>query len=299
MAIRQKARLQQIVDAAALGAAKELSLANTKTEQVAAAAEAQVKAYFQAMRDDKAADHPTARTTITKSPLKVEVVAQQKVTSPFGGAFGFGADDIEARAVAQVIGRPNICVLALNDSDNGTLSLEHNAKVTGDDCAVYSNSNHNIGIKSKNSAMLKATTICSAGGVQGGGKNFEPAPYFDCPQFDDPLAGRPEPTIGSCDPNQAKAITSSTTLTPGTYCGLTISNGAAVTLAKGVYVIKGAPLVVAGGASITGSGVGFFLTGANAAFDFQSGSTVKLEAPETGAARRPADLHSEIKRQHE
>ena len=48
---------------------------------------------------------------------------------------------------------------------------------------------------------------------------------------------------------------------PGTYCGLTITGGAQVQLASGIYVIKNGPLIVTGGAGIFGEGVGFFLTG--------------------------------------
>ena len=281
MAIKQKSRLQQLVDAAALAAAKELSLSNTKTEQVAATIETMVKAHFEAMKDPLVTAKPNITTKITKSPLQVDVSATQAFEPPFGGAFGFNVGELEARAVAQVIGRPNICVLALHETSNGTLSLEQNARVTGDDCAVYSNSTHNIGIKSKNSAVLTATTICSAGGVQGDGKNFQPAPYFDCPQFEDPLAGRAEPFAGACDPTRPTKITSSRFLSPGTYCGLEISNGAQVTLSSGKYIIKNKPLIVSGGAKLSGKHVGFFFAG-SAYFELKEDTTISLEAPITG-----------------
>ena len=152
----------------------------------------------------------------------------------------------------------------------------------GRDRAIYSNSTHNVGIKSKNSAILKASTICSAGGVQGGGRNFDPPPYLDCPSFEDPLGNRPEPTADSCLNGTPTEIKMSGRLEPGTHCGLIVSNGASVELSPGIYAIKDGPLVVQDGAKISGKGVGFYLTGASASVHFAANSSVVLEAPTTG-----------------
>jgi Flp pilus assembly protein TadG len=282
LAFRQESRLQQLVDTAALAGAKELSLSNSKIDGIASVVESVVKSYFSAMRDTKNANIPVVATVITQSPLRVEVNAEQTYTPVLGGTFGLTIKSVKAHAVAQVIGKPNICVLALNPSASGALSLEHKARVTGENCAIYSNSIHSVGIKSKNSARLTATVICSAGGIQGGGTNFNPEPYVDCPAFDDPLSGRVEPQATNCDPSLPTEITSSRQIWPATYCGLTIRNGAEVTLQPGIYIFKNAPLIVRDNGAVKGAGVGLFFTGNGAKFDFQDASTINLEAPTSG-----------------
>ena len=281
-ALSQKSRLQNIVDSSALAAASELSLSNSQTDNVSGVVQALVDDYFKASYSSGKHSTPIVHTAISTDPMQVKVTANQQFTSFFGDAFGLQSTALEASAVAQIVGRPNICVLALHPSSDGALSLEKNARVTGKDCAVYSNSSHNVGIKSKNSAILKASTICSAGGVQGGGRNFDPPPYLDCPSFEDPLGSRPEPNADSCANGKPTEIKISGRLEPGTHCGLIVSNGASVELRPGIYAIKDGPLIVQDGAKISGKGVGFYLTGASASILFAANSSVVLEAPTTG-----------------
>ena len=96
-----------------------------------------------------------------------------------------------------------LCVLGLALKDgktNGTgLTLNENAKLTGNGCAVYSNATKKDAIESNSGALVEAGFICASGGVKGDVDNFDPAPLTDCPQVTDPLKTRPEPTIGSCD----------------------------------------------------------------------------------------------------
>lgn len=279
--LHQKSRLQSIVDAAAIAAASELSLSNASTTNVSSVVQAIAERYFKATQTSKFSSAPQVSTSVGTSPLQVKVSATQDLISTFG-TFGYGTKTVTATATAQVVGRPNICVLALHPSTNGALSLEQRARVTGDDCGVYSNSTHNIGIKTKNSAVLKAATICSAGGVQGTGHGFDPPPYLDCPTFKDPLAARPEPSVGVCTTSKVTVIKTSQKLLPGTYCGLTVTNGASVELAPGIFVFKDAPLIVNKGARLSGKKVGLFATGKGAYFEFDGDSIISLEAPTTG-----------------
>ncbi len=57
--------------------------------------------------------------------------------------------------------------------------------------------------------------------------------------------------------------------------------GADVKFYPGIYYIEG-ELKSSGGLSISGTGVGFYLTGDDAGVDVSGGGTVNLSAPETG-----------------
>ncbi|MEL6753746.1 MAG: hypothetical protein AAFO57_06955, partial [Pseudomonadota bacterium] len=73
------------------------------------------------------------------------------------------------------------------------------------------------------------------------------------------------------------------TLNPGVYCGgITITGGTA-NLNSGVYVMKDGSLTVWQGGSITGTNVGFFMTGPLSTITFTGSSTVSLTAPKTGS----------------
>jgi hypothetical protein len=190
--------------------------------------------------------------------------------------------DVEVRSAARVVGSPNICVLGLNAHEQGTISLEQSARVTGQGCAVFSNSAHPRGLKSKNSATLTARMICTRGGKDGGPGNYAPEPTVNCPSFEDPLLSRFEPDVGFCDPSAPRVVTTKISLAPGTYCGLEIAAGGEVNLFRGVYVFLDRPLVVRDGGSLIGDNAGLFFKGQSAFFTFEAGSHISLEAPQDG-----------------
>lgn len=279
--ILQRQRLQDAVDAAALAATRELGLADSRRENVTAVVETIVTAAMRA--NGFMARMPTMKTVVTSDPLEIRVDAQQQLTTYFGGGFGLLPSQIQVAAVARIVGRPNVCLLGLDPSSNGTISLEKNAMVVAQNCAAFSNSTAMNGLKSKDSATLSATLICSAGGRDGGKGNFTPEPLTDCPTFDDPLASRPEPPVDACDANLPKVVDSSMELRPGTYCGgLRVKSLANVTLQPGIYVIKDGGLQVDDNARLTGMGVGFFLVGDKAVISFKRRSSIDLSASSNG-----------------
>ena len=92
-----------------------------------------------------------------------------------------------------------LCVLALHESNSGAISLQEKARMTGNRCAVYSNSSSSSGIIPRSGATLAGHLICSTGGTKGGETNFQPAALTDCPKMPDPLIDRSPPYIGGCD----------------------------------------------------------------------------------------------------
>ncbi len=283
--LTHKAVLQDAADTAAIAGAKQLSMADAKHENVEAVVTAMVERYIADNRKSlikKGAIAPIVKAKVSSDPLQVEVSVTQGVKAAVGGTYGLEFPPINVKSVARILGRPNICVLALDPSANGALSLEHRALVTGRNCAVYSNSSHATAIQAKNSATLTASFICSRGGKSGGPGNFSPEPMVDCPGFDDPLADRPEPLVGPCL-SPALVQGAENALVPGTYCGgLTLEGGTITTLLPGVYTFKDGPLIVEDGATLTGVDIGLHFSGRDAYFEFHEKTTISLKAPTTG-----------------
>jgi Flp pilus assembly protein TadG len=281
MLIRQKALLQSAADAAATAAAKEFTLIDTSKHDINAMTQAKVEAFMRAGTSGAAGGYQVTGTAAL-SPLQVTVDVLQQFTTPFGVLRG-ATSRLSVRSVAQVIGRPNICVLGLEDTGDGAIELWTNARMTAQNCAVYANSTSSAGIKSKNNARLSASLICSAGGADGGVSSFNPQPMTDCPALEDPLAGRPAPPVGACRATGLKIVSQGVKLEPGVYCGgIEISGSSVVELAAGVYVMKDGPLIVRDTASLSGEDVGFFLTGTEAWFRFATSTTISLAAPRSG-----------------
>lgn len=279
--VQAQDQMQAAADAAALAAARELSLANSKQSGIASVVEAVAGNFVDAAADGELwAKELTKKTSLDEDALIVRVTLASKVPVALGLLAGQTEWEVTAASEARVLGQPNICVLGLDDSAVGTIALEKKADVLGDGCAVFSNSSHTNGIKSKNSSTLTASLICTAGGKDGGPGNFMPEPLTDCPQFEDPLADRPEPAVSAdCEANGLVVSGTSETLKPGTYCGgLRIEGAAEVTLERGIFVFKDGPLAVGGGAVLKGDGVGLFFSGAGAVLAVDSDSTVSLEA---------------------
>lgn len=271
-----KTRLQGAADAAATAAAREMHVATTDTTQIQSVAQSVVKANL-----GSSASGVTVATSTTSNPITVSVDVSLKSTTFFASLTNNPI--LEARAVARLIGGIPICILGLEEKSAGAVSLEKSARMTGNSCAVYSNSTNPQGIKSKDAAVVKAGLICSAGGKVGGKANFDPLPLTDCPKMEDPLLGRPAPYVGGCDYNKRQISGGSTTLKPGVYCGgLSITDNAMVTFDSGIYVMKDGPLVVEDGADVVGEYVGFYFTGSKATFRFGVASHISLAAPRDG-----------------
>ncbi len=222
-------------------------------------------------------------TTVNDDASSITVAIERTWTPYFARIFSTSSPSVKASATAQLVGTGKICVLALDETSAGAVSLTKKADLEAAQCGVYSNSTHTSGIVSTGTSLLKANLTCSAGGVSGTGGNFAPYPTTDCPPLPDPLADRQPPVVGPCDFNDYVAWDWEETLQPGVYCGgIEIGQGIVATFEPGVYIIKDGPFVVASNAVATGDNVGFYLVGDSATFGFTSKATVEFTAPKDG-----------------
>lgn len=268
---------QAAADAAALAAASDLFVVTSDKAQAVSVAKQVVVANL-----DTTGSKIDIATVVGNDPPTVTVTVSEDAKLYFAAFLdSFPNTHVSASATAQVVGSTRICVLALDDKTQGGVSIETKARLTGNGCAVYSNSMSSQSIVAKNSAAVKASLTCAAGGVSGL-EHFEPKPLSDCPAIPDPLADRPAPPIGGCTAKWLY-IKKSTTLSPGVYCGgIEIAPGAHVFFNPGVYVIKDGALYVDDDAVLEGVNVGFYLTGSKALLKFWPESTISLTAPKDG-----------------
>lgn len=257
---RAKQALQEAADAGALAGAKELSLSDTSKENINAIVQSVVDAYVQSNLSSRMTAGATTSAGVLDNPLRVEVAVTGPMKLLFPkGVSGVDANSVNVSSTAKVVGKPNICVLALEPSEIGALSMESSASLTGNNCSVFSNSTSSKGLMVRENSSLTATSICSAGGIDGIGF-LTPAPFLDCPQFADPLAARPEPSYAGCNFNDTVISAETRILEPGVYCGgLRIEKSAVVSLNPGLYIIADGLFTVSSGAELKGDGASFFL----------------------------------------
>lgn len=281
-----RGKLQAAADSAALAGAKEFRLGNAAAATVTQVAQNMALGILktQGLLSSASAGAPSIGTSIDSTGRSVTVTIDYLHPMKLGQVVGFDTVQIHAVATAKVVGGAPLCVVGLDKDDSQTILLDKAARLDAPTCTVYSNSTKNSGITAKDAAILRAAFICSAGGKAGNGPgSFFPTPQTDCPVTPDPLASRPQPKAGGCLRTNLELDGVTTTLTPGTYCGgIVATNGARVTLQPGIYVIKGAPLRVTNNATLTGTNVGFFMTGDGAEVQFDTKSNISLTAPKDG-----------------
>ena len=277
----QARRLQAIADISALTAAKELYLANADAGQVSSVADSVAQA--QLALDDTHDAPISVSAQVTNGGDSVEVVLSQDREAYFANFVTKSLAPLQSRAVARALGGGRVCVIVLEESASEAFSVVQKAQLEAVDCAIYSNSTSSSGVFAEKFALVTAELICSAGGAVGGSMHFDPEPTTDCPQIEDPLAGRPAPTYGGCDHNNLLFEEQTLTLSPGVYCGgLSIRKWSNVTFEPGVYVIKDGEFRVDTNATAIGENVSFYLTGNGTSFHFWSNSNIEFTAPKDG-----------------
>jgi hypothetical protein len=281
----RRATLQVAADSAALAAATELGLSNTSDERIDSVVKSVALNKLHENGSSAANEAPTVSSQVLDGRSAVRVSISEKVVSVAGKLMNRASAELRAQAVARVAGRTKLCLLGLDTDGKGVVTLEKDARLTASGCAMYSNSKDGSGMVGDQNATATASVICSAGGFAGKRAQFTPSPTTDCPVMSDPLASQVAPPVGSCGAgNTDKKVEGGiVSLSPGTYCGLTVTKGAQVTLQKdGIYVIKDGPLVVETKSALTGTNVALYFTGDKAGLRFDSDSSISLTAPRSG-----------------
>lgn len=218
----------------------------------------------------------------------VSVSVQRVVNTALMQFFGIVSSTVIAKASAGIMSSvPSTCLYVLDPSDANSFTANNGASVSMN-CGINVNSSNATAASVTGGASVTATSVSIVGGytVNNGGK-ISPAPTSGAPAVADPFASVASPSVGACNYNNYSPGWGNWTLNPGVYCGgITINNGATAKFNPGTYIVDGGSVNFGGGATITGAGVTFFLTGTNASYGsvvINNGVNVTLSAPTSGS----------------
>ncbi|MCB8839674.1 TadE/TadG family type IV pilus assembly protein [Aurantimonas sp. VKM B-3413] len=290
LAFSARSDLQAAADAAALGAARELYLANTKPELLQQAVEAMVGANLGADADSVqtrvSLGNPSEGTAANVRVLsQVTVTLSKKIDAAlpmplFAEKFG----DLAVTAVARVAGGGRICMIALAEDGNKVVNMSGNAKILAESCAVYSDSVAKSGVAVSQRAYLSSELTCSAGGYTGSELNYDPLPLTDCPAVKDPLVSRVAAVPSRCDYDKLSIKGENKDLYGGVFCGDTkITGGSHVVMRPGTYVFWDGKLRVDQKSTLTGDGVSLVFLGKKAGLEIKNDTEIALSASQSGA----------------
>jgi hypothetical protein len=220
-----------------------------------------------------------------------EALIRQPVSLPLAGMFYAGGFVPHGRALARATGFD--CLIALDGTANSALSMNGTTAANLVNCSAAVDSTSGQALSLVGGATINAQYVDVAGGVQlSGGSQVNAVLTTNANRTRDPYEGTPVPSVGACDktgfnPPASTTITNPHPLSPFVFCkGITLNAGVALTLGPGIYVVDGGQLSMAGGASLTGSGVTIVLSSKNVAgyatVKVAGGANLNLTAPASG-----------------
>jgi Flp pilus assembly protein TadG len=268
-----KVELQRIADAAALAGAFDYQHQATKVPRASAAAAANL-AWLNKVTGTASPTWTAGTELLTDNLIAVQIIAGLRNASDtavrvtvsrlvplcVAGIFTSATTQmISATAVAELtaaLSGPPACVLALQGDSNGItttedINLNNGVKINNGGCALRSDASVNL----TGGATVDGNVV-AAGQVSISNGASITSPYTgtsNSGQIPDPLAA--DPAVQNA--LQAAADASSPaencnsggghcTISPGSFDGISVSNGATLTLAPGLYTVNG-PVDFAGG----------------------------------------------------
>ncbi len=289
-------KLQQAGDLAAYAAAVQLRSGRSEAEMQVAAAAIAGSSGLRAGEDTMALSHPPASGDFAGVPSAVEIRLARQQVRFFTLIYSQDPVAIDARAVAQVRGGGDACLLALDPSGAGAITVGGSADITFDGCDVATNSVAADAFL-MNGGRAELTTGCvnSVGGVSPNGNlalQTCDRSRTEAPPIPDPYADVAQPPEeGDCAADNgigangsATTVVPSQTMPDGTafeqYCGgLTVRGD--TFFEPGLYIVDGGTFSINSNASVSGDGVTFFLTG-GASLSFNGTADVDFTAPASG-----------------
>ena len=285
----QKRKLQNAADFAVYSAAmqKKAGITNTSSLRAVGLAVATEGGYKLGSSGMTLVSPPTSGAYVGNGSA-VQLSLDHTIKRSFSSIFSSTPVAFTVRATALIGGGEPACVLALDPSASGALSIGGSTDVTLTGCSIAANSTSSSAIQTTgNAADLVAECASTPGGVSDshgvldlncGSAKTGAAPVSD------PYASVPEPTPGSCA--SFSTFTSGNPANPNPGC-YTLSSGnntvnKDIQLKPGVYTFNGSgTLRLNGNNSMTGTGVTLFFTG-GASVVVNGNFDLDIKAPTSG-----------------
>ncbi len=288
-------KLQQAADLAAYAAAVELRSGRNLARMTSAASAAAAGSGAWAGADAVLVGAPPTAGAYAGSARAVEVAINRSQPRYFSLIYTNQDVAIGARAVAMVTQGGDACLLSLDPTTGGSITVTGSSMVTFVGCDVATNSNADDAFLMSGGAVeMTAGCVHSVGGVVTTGNLTLTScaePHVEAPVTPDPYADVPEPavtgtatsgTIGKN--NQVTTVTPTETHPLGMplrrFSGGLDLNGE-VRFDPGLYIVDGGTFRINASANVSGTGVTFFLTN-GAEMAFNGGATLNFAAPTSG-----------------
>ncbi len=237
-------KLQNIVDATALGAARQLSVDPSAATLTRATAEAHGLA-------EPLRKRWSVQASVTSDPAKgtLSVALAAHRSSFFGNLVPPGGFSLQASATATSAGKYPLCVLALQQGSATAATLAGSSSLTAGNCLIQSNGD----LSASGSASVSAAFVRAAGKASG---QITPKPITDAPLVKDPFASIPINVPVTCNDKNIKVGSGKTTLNPGVHCGdLDLEGTGTLVLNPGEHYFVGDEFELGGNVTVTGSDV--------------------------------------------
>lgn len=180
------------------------------------------------------------------------------------------------------------CILALDPTAQGAFSTFGNVGVVSPNCGIAVNSTDPEALELGGVSSVDIDTVRVAGDYTEGGNvsfNYNSLKTGTSP-IEDPYEDLEIPPY-NCVGGGQTIVNSSTTLSPGTFCGgLRITGTNDIVFEPGVYIIHGGDFTVTGSGTLYGDGVTFILTGNGnnyAQVSIAGDRAIELIAPPAGS----------------
>ncbi len=285
-----KRRMQTAADAAAMGGAQELFRGNTSLVVAAARGDSSLNGFTHDVNSTTVTvNNPPVNGPRAGNNLFVEVIISRPVPTTFLRIVNRQYSTVKSRAVGGLVNYADGCVIALDPSARGALTVSGTSTLTSG-CGVMVDSTDNRALDVNGGACIYADEVGVSGSytMNGSANCVQPnGPVANMPPALDPLAYMqppPRPLIALA--NNFKITGGTAVVLPGLYTGGIEITGGDVTFLPGVYYLDGGGLKITGSPSVRGDGVMFYNTktgGGNwGQFDITGTGQMNFKAPASG-----------------
>ena len=281
---QQTSKLQQAADSAVLAGTKELGIAGNDDEEIMAITKTYALTNFNRLHSSTVSDNELNVVPVISENRRGMNISLEYQWKPF--IAHYLSDEVlplKVTAGAELAGSQSICTLALDPNNSGSIALTGKSSVQAENCSIQTNSGSGSALALSSNAKMNSSSICTSGGFVGSSSNFSPVPQTDCPEMDDPLAGRQlEITDDNCDFENTVLEGGNRTLKPGVYCGgVFVTDEAKLRMDQGTYTFIDGDFDVGGGSEVIGNHVNLNFH-SNARLFFRNATEIELSAPKTG-----------------